>query len=176
MFDWDAEPAPISEKTGKELKKKPIPKRCTKACRNFTPPEVPNFQSMEPYTDDEIMEKEMDLLGIHLSHTPFDRLPDDIWGSEVSEGMYVLRGSEIESGGNGHYVTVGLVTRIREITDKNGNDMGFFGLNAYDAELDLTVFHNQWETFQRDLRVGSLCFVILKKNSRGMTLQHLQAT
>lgn len=166
-FDWDSEPAPIG-KRGQELKRKPLPKKCSKACRQWTQP-VLQIADTRPYTADEIMEKEMELLGVHLSATPFDRIPD-----EVLDDPEIKWGDEVESGPNGEYVTIGIVTKVRQHTAKNGKDMAFLGLYARNADLDVTVFNSDWEKYQRDLKKGTLCFAVLYKNDRGLTLSAFQ--
>lgn len=164
-FDWDSEPAPKG-KRGQDLKRKPLPKRCSKACRNWTAP-VLDLTNVEPYTEDEIMEKEMELLGVHLSSTPFDRIPAEILDDFAT-------GEEVSEGAPGDYMVAAIVTKVRTHVDRNGKTMAFLGLYARDADLDVTVFKGEWEKFSRDLKKGSLCFVALRKNDRGLTLSHYQ--
>ena len=77
-FDWDSEPRPVNQRTGKFLKAKPLPKRCTKACRQYSAPDAFDLDSIPPYTDDEIMAIELEMLGMYLSRSPFDSLdPQD---------------------------------------------------------------------------------------------------
>lgn len=164
-FDWDSEPVPKG-KRGQDLKRKPLPKRCSKACRNWTAP-VLDLTSVEPYTAEEIMAKEMDLLGVHLSSTPFDRIPDEVL-------VDFSTGSDVETGDPGDYMIAAVVNKVRPHTDRNGKQMAFLSLYARDADLDVTVFKGEWEKFSRDLKVGALCFAALRKNDRGLTLSHYQ--
>jgi DNA polymerase-3 subunit alpha len=164
-FDWDSEPVPLG-KRGQELKRKPLPRRCTKACRQWTAP-VFDPTEMLPYTDDEIMAREMELLGVHLSATPFDRIPDD-----VLEQMDT--GQDVETGPPGEYVVPAIVSRVKPHVSKNGKEMGFVGVYALDADLDVTVFSDQWRSYRGDLRKGLLCFLMVRKNDRGLTLTALQ--
>jgi DNA polymerase-3 subunit alpha len=164
-FDWDSEPAPIG-KRGQALKKKPLPKKCSRACRNWTAP-VLDLTNVEPYTAEDIMEKEMELLGVHLSSTPFDRIPDHVL-DECSTG------SDVEVGGGGEYLVAGLINKVRTHVATNGKEMAFLGVYAQDADLDVTVFNDTWVKFQRDLKKGLLCFMLVRKNDRGLTLSHLQ--
>ena len=52
--------------------------------------------------------------------------------------------------------------------------MAFLGMYARNGDLDVTVFKDQWAQFGRDLKPGLLCFALLYKNDRGLTLSHLQ--
>src|SRR5690606_33148359 len=93
-FDWENEPLQIGSR-GQPLKPKPIPKRCTKACRNFTPR---TFEpgNLPPMTEKEIQQREVELLGIYLSSTPFDAIPPKMWEEEVAPGINMVRGSEVK--------------------------------------------------------------------------------
>lgn len=174
-FDWDAEPAPVSEKTGRKLKKKPPPKRCTKACRNFT---APVFISTDrEYTPDEIMEIERELLGMYLTHTPFDRVPEELWDQRYTAellGTPILKGSTVVDADLGDYLTIATVARLKPHTAKNGKKMGFLAINAVDADIDVTVFNTQWKEYEKDIEVGGLYIFQLHKNERGFSLLHLQ--
>src|SRR5690606_21780607 len=61
-FDWanEVDPPMVSSGRGKNkvLTPKPPPKKCTVACRNYTPPPPLDPDEIEPYTDDEIRAKE----------------------------------------------------------------------------------------------------------------------
>jgi DNA polymerase-3 subunit alpha len=172
VFDWDSEPVTLG-KRGQPLKQKPPPKRCTKACRHFTP-SVLDLSDVSDYEEAEIMEKEMQLLGIHLSVTPFDRIPEDIWGAEMTTGVMVRRGNEMEDFDSGEHVVIATISKIKPHIAKNKKAMGFVGFYAVDAELDVTVFSDEWEEYQRDMKVGGIYMVHIRKNDRGMTLIGLQ--
>jgi DNA polymerase-3 subunit alpha len=173
LFDWDSEPEVIG-KSGRPLKRKPLPKKCAKSCRNWTAP-VLDLTTVVDYTDEEVMEREMELLGVHLSATPFDRIPDEVYDEPEDPTVpRVVLGSEVEEGQSGEYVVAAIINKVRPHVAKNGKEMGFISLYARNADLDVTVFNEEWTKFRRDLRLGTLCFAAVRKNTRGLTLAHLQ--
>lgn len=163
-FDWESEPVLLGKK-GQALKPKPIPKKCTKACRHYTAPHLPDHEALRSYTDAEIREIEMELLGVHLSSTPFDRLPPDVLAKFAF-------GSDVEIGAMGDHKVVGIINKIRPYTASNGKPMGFVGLFARDVSLDITVFSDEWKDYHKDLWIGRLGFALISKNERGLTLKH----
>lgn len=167
-FDWENEPLQIGSR-GQPLKPKPIPKRCTKACRNFTPR---TFEpgNLPPMTEKEIQQREVELLGIYLSSTPFDAIPPKMWEEEVAPGINMVRGSEVKRADRGRFVVAALVSRVRPIIAKNGAEMAFVGFNAVDAELDCVVFSDEWKQYRRYLRQGKLGLAYVRKTDRGLNL------
>jgi DNA polymerase-3 subunit alpha len=62
----------------------------------------------------------------------------------------------------GNYTIVGLLTSIREITDKKGNPMAFGTLKDFEGEIDLVFFAGVWKNCRDILAVDE--FTILKGN------------
>jgi len=170
-FDWAHEVDPPTERKrvgGKmTLVPKAPPKRCTKACRNFTAP-VLDLSAVGDYTDADIRAKEMDLLGIYLSSTPFDIIPQEILDNEVSTG------EEVDLAPNGEYVVAGIVMKVRTHMARNNKEMAFITLLAQTSEIDVTVFSDKWATFGPTLKPDALCFAFVNKNDRGLTLVDYQ--
>jgi DNA polymerase-3 subunit alpha len=163
-FDWDSEP-PIIGKRGKPLKVKPLPKRCTKACRNYTPPAPDSLvPDVADYTEAEIRDIEMEMLGVHLSSTPFDAIPSDVLAE-------TLTAEGVEAAGSGEYVVAAVIAKVKKHTDRNGRAMAFLGLNARDGELDVVVFSDQWAKYRHDLRKDSMAFLVINKTDRGLNMQ-----
>lgn len=167
-FDWDSEPAPIG-KTGRELKKKPIPRRCTKACRNYTAPPPLEPEDVEPYTTVGIREREREMLGVYLTSTPFDDVPQPVW-----EEFNVIDGEDLEHAARGEHVVVGLLTKRKPHEDRNSNKMGFLGFELRDGEIvDVVAFHKTWGLYSKALKVDSLYAAIINKDSGGYQLKSL---
>jgi DNA polymerase-3 subunit alpha len=165
-FDWSSEPIPLGKK-GKPLKAKPIPKRCTKACRQYKP-RVFDPSGIKPYTDEEIREKEVELLGVPVSSTPFDNIPED-----VLEECFAA--DRLEQALLGHqYMLVGVITKVKKHQDRHGKNMAFVSFYAQNGDIDVTVFKDQWKAYERDLRLNKLAFALVYKNDRGYTLNQLQ--
>lgn len=162
-FAWENEPIEYG-KSGKPLKGKPIPKRCSKACRQYVPRTAP--EPGEPYTAADIRDLEVELLGTYLSSTPFDRIPESVL-------METLTAEQCEAGLNGgEYLVAATVNRVKKIKDRNGRDMAFLTLYARNGELDVTVFSDQWVKYHKDFRLGDLALAVVNKNQRGYTLRH----
>lgn len=164
-FDWSTEPAPVNKRTGKKLKPKPPPKRCTKACRQYTAPPPPAYDDIEPYTDEDVRQIEHGLLGTYLSSTPFDRLdPED-------RAVCQANAERLTNGPNGHYIVAALITSVRPHRSK---PMGFLGLETETSTLSAAVFSDAWEAERPRLATGQLCLVELRKTDRGLNLAAYQ--
>lgn len=161
IFDWDSEPPPIG-KSGRPLKKKPPPKRCTRACRQYVAPTYePNTR---PYTDEEIREAEKELLGIYLSSTPFDRIPEEVLEDCRSA-------DELETAPDGTYLVAATVGRVRSTRDRHNRDMGFMTLFAQDGEIDLAVFYKSWAKYHAHFAPGRLALAYVKKDGEKLHLK-----
>lgn len=155
-YDWDNEPVEYS-KTGKPKKQKPIPKRCTKACRNYTPSTKPDFTSVENYTEDDIRELEKEYLGVWLSGTPFDRIdPKDL--------ADLLTGEDLDSAPPGEYLVAALVNKTNEKVDKNGNTYAWVSLFAQNAEIEPPCWSKTWSRLKGFMTPGRLVVVVIKKS------------
>jgi DNA polymerase-3 subunit alpha len=161
-YDWPNEPPKLG-RTNKPLKPKPPPKKCTKACRQFSPVDPPLGDDVEPYTDADIRDIEMELLGVYLSSTPFDRIaPED--KETLATAVDVL------SGPNGSYTIAAVIRSTRGIIASNNKPMGFLSLTTECGELDVVVFNDWWERYREQFRTGALCLVAVRKNDRGQSL------
>lgn len=163
VFDWEGEPPEIG-KSGKPLKKKEPPKRCTIRCRNYTPPE-PLDMDIPDYTDDEVREFEHSLLGVYLSSTPFDRIP-------AEELALVSTFEDVDTGGPGNYLVAALISKVRPWKDRNGNPMGFLGLMAQTGDIDVVSFSKTWERYSKEFEVGVLCIAEIKRERRNDDWSH----
>jgi DNA polymerase-3 subunit alpha len=160
-FDWSSEPAPVNPRTGKILKRKPMPKRCTKACRQYTAPPPLQIATVEPYSPVDIRQIEHEMLGTYLSSTPFDDLdPND-------RAVCRAQAEQLASGPNGTYYVAAIVAGARP--HKTG-DMGFLTLETETSTLRVAVFRDAWAVEQRRFVKGALCLAELRKNDRGLSL------
>lgn len=167
VFDWDNEPAPVNPRTGKTLKKKAPPKKCTKACRQYLAPEPLDPAKVEPYTEEDIRDIEMEVLGIHLSSTVFDRIPEE------DRDLLIRQAEALDNGPEGSYFVAATLSKVREHTDRNGHKMAFLGVVTERSDLDVTVFSKAYEKYKPNLKVGKLVYLDIYKNSRGYTLESL---
>jgi DNA polymerase-3 subunit alpha len=158
-FDWDTREREIG-KSGKPLKLKPVPKKCTVRCPFYSPSGSIDVADVVPYTDAEIRQRESDLLGVCLSSSPFDILTLDEAGCVELQGRFV---------------TVATVSRIRKTRDRRGGEMAFLSLFAMNGDLDVTCFASLWEKNNNlhKLTKDQLVLAEISKNGRGCVLDSL---
>jgi DNA-directed DNA polymerase III PolC len=161
-FDWTTEVT--IGKSGKPLKAKPLPKACTKACRQYDELEggIP-WPDLPGMTKRQIREKEREVLGVFLSSTPFDAFsPDQMEG--------VKYGAEIEELPPGNHFVYALINSVRLFIDKAGQTMAFMKINSMGYEADVTVFSKTLAKYKPYLVADKLCFLSIDANDRGLTL------
>lgn len=163
-FDWSSEPAPINPRTGKILKRKPLPKRCTKACRQYTAPPPLQIENVDPYTPIDIRAIEHEMLGTYLSSTPFDDL------SEKDRAVCRAQAEQLATGPNGTYYVAAIVAGARPHTARSGDQMGFLNLETEVSTIRVAVYRDTWAIEQRRFTKGALCLAELKKTDRGCSL------
>lgn len=162
-FNWLDEPVVLG-KTGRPLKAKPLPARCTKACRQYTPRSDPDWSDVAPYTEADIRDIEREHLGVWLSSTPFDRL-------DPADMEVLASAEEVMNGPTGTYFVAVIPDRIRSSMDSRGREMAFTTLMTQDGQLEAVVFSSTWDKYKRDLHVGSLGLAEIEKNNRGCALK-----
>ncbi|PPS89517.1 DNA polymerase III subunit alpha [Streptomyces sp. MH60] len=160
-FDWASEPAPINSRTGKLLKRKPLPKRCTKACRQYTAPPPMEIHSIDPYTPVDVRTIEHEMLGTYLSSTPFDDL------GEQDRATLRAQAELLATGPNGTYYVAAIVAGARP---HRSGEMGFLTLETEVSTLRAAVFRDAWTVEQRRFTKGALCLAELRKTDRGLSL------
>lgn len=167
-YEWTMEPVEIG-RTGKPKKRKDPPKKCTRACRQFQERSSLDPMTIAPYTDEDIRRIEMEFLGVFLSSTPFDRLPDEDRQS-VSTAMDVLTGP------HGSYLIAGLVKSFRPKAggDRYGRAMGWITFTTECGELEAVVFSNAYERYRSSLRPGMLAYATVNKDQQGQQLDLFQ--
>lgn len=166
-YDWPAEPREPSKQAGRFKKAKPLPKRCSRACRRFEPQPLPEVNSIAPYTDEDIRQIELETLGVFLSSTPFDRIAEE--DREVCSTAVEVLSAEM-----GEYIVPGLIRTVRITIDRHDRTMAFVKLATERGELEVTVFSGAFARYRQSLVPGRLVFAVVKKNSRGQTLELLE--
>lgn len=172
-FDWEAEPAPVNKRTGKTLKKKDPPKKCTKACRNYTAPPPLEISDQDPYTDADIREIEMEMLGVYLSSTPFDRLSEQDRADTRASAEKQARADSMPV--NTRYTVAVVITSVRPYTSKNAQRMGFVVMETESTTIDAVVFSTPWSKYGKQLKPGTLALVDVTKTDRGWALDEFLA-
>jgi len=160
-FNWANEPARVNRRTNKVLNRKAPPKRCTKACRQYTAPPPLQIETVDPYSPVDVRTIEHEMLGTYLSSTPFDDLdPND-------RAVCRAQAEQLATGPNGTYYVAAIVTGARP--HKTG-EMGFLTLETELSNLRVAVFRDAWAVEQRRFVKGALCLAELRKNDRGLSL------
>lgn len=166
-YDWPSEPREPSKQVGRFKAAKPLPAKCSRACRRYEATPAPDPDAIEPYTDEDIRRIEIDTLGVFLSSTPFDRIhPDD--RAMCSTAVEVL------SSDPGEYLVAGLVRSARKHFDRNDREMAFVKLATERGELDLVVFSAEVIKYRAALQPGRLVFASVRKDYRGCKLDLLE--
>jgi DNA polymerase III alpha subunit len=164
VFDWENEPLPVNPKTGKTLKAKPLPKKCSKACRQYTPRPPKDFSAIEPYTAEDIRDIEQEMLGTYLSSTPFERF------DEAERELLKEQAERASNGPTGYYTLGGVVTRINKRKDRTDSDFAFVDFTTEAVDISAVCFAKRWAVFKHDIKMGTLCVIEVEKTGRGFTL------
>ena len=164
-FDWSSEPVVIG-KSGRPLKAKPLPKRCTKACRNYEATGITAaMPDYEPYSVKEIRDREREFLGVFLSSTPFDGIDTEILVDEFANA------EEIEMAPEGVQMNIiATVMSARPALDRNKNEYAWLRLYAQNGEIEAVIFKDAWKKYKAHFVEDALIIAVLNKTQRGLTL------
>lgn len=164
-FDWENEPVVLG-KSGKPLKSKPIPKKCTKACRQYVAAPSVRWKDIPPLSDKEIRRREAEVIGLYVSSTPFDG--HDLTGLADYDAL--------THGENGYHSTIAEIRSIRKLTDKSGREMAFLSVLLPGGEASFTVFNSTYKELGEHLRPGVVGIFSVDKNSRGISVDRFIPT
>lgn len=162
-YDWQQEPDVLG-RTGRRQRRKPPPKKCSRACRRFTPAPPPAPGDVQPYTDEEIRQIEQRFFGVYLSSTPFDRIPE-------KDRETLATAQDVLTGPHQSYPLAAVVQSIT--TARNRDDMGFLALSTPRGGLRVVMFPRLWEKHRAQLRIGGLVLASVSKNTRGCALEDI---
>lgn len=165
-FNWESEPRPVG-RTGKLLKAKPLPARCTKACRQYTAPEPTPVGLIPLYTDHQIRVIEQEMLGVQLSSTVFDLLQDD---HRVTLGR---QAELVETGMHGVFMVAGVISSMRSHRDRSQRDMAFFNLDTEMTSIDVVCFADEHKRYSPLMKTGSFVVCEVRSDGRGSQLKTL---
>jgi DNA polymerase-3 subunit alpha len=167
-FDWTTEEPPVNPRTGKKLALKALPKKCTKACRQYTAPPPVQVGDQPDFSDEAIRAIEHELLGVFLSSTPFDRLdPGDrkrLYGDA----------ERLVAGEPGLYTMAAILMSVRMTkTRASQEDMAFLALDTEVSTVEAVAFPKTWIDIKTGMHTGQLCLVVLEKQDgdRGLVIR-----
>lgn len=139
-YDWPNEPVPIRiGKSGRELKPvvKPLPAKCTRACRHYTAPAPVAMDDALSYTPSELWHLEHEIFGTWLTPLLFEEL------DKVTDGGRALA-REIASNWSGlppgSYMLPGVVARRQVAQTRTGSQMVWLTLATESSYIDIAVF------------------------------------
>jgi DNA polymerase-3 subunit alpha len=164
-FDWASEPVPVNIRTGKNLKVKPPPKKCTKACRQYLAPEPTDLGIIPPYTERDIREIEQEMLGVQLSSTVFDAL------EEADRTLLRSQAELLDRGIPGIYIVGGVISRVRPHRDRTGRDMAFIGLSTETVEIDMVCFADTYAKESFHVKPGNFVICEVRRDQGGVSLK-----
>ena len=169
-FDWANEVDPPTLPRGRGKDKihvpKPPPKKCTVACRQFAGPQPIDPAMVVPYSKEEIMARERELLGVWITHSPFDMVPQEVWDDES-----IFSGQQIETAPAGlQFMGIALVEEVKTKRDKNGNLYAFVKLNMQDAMIEPICFSSVYGDRVNDIAKDRLGVVEIVKTPKGYQL------
>lgn len=173
-FDWSSEPVVLG-KSGKPIKGKPLPKKCTRACRQFDSVSLVEWGQGVPLSPGAVRAREREVLGTWVSHDPFEHIREETF-TDVPAGSThrIFRGSEILAAPQGsNIMTIGLVTSVRTKRDRTGRMMGWVNLYCKDAEIEAVVFGSVWDVYGADIFVDQFASISLRVTDRGAQLNRL---
>lgn len=153
-FDWDSEPKNYGRpnpKTGerKLLAKQPIPPTTCrrKACRQYVPKPPADFSHLPNYTAEQIRDREVEVLGVFLSSSPFDVLdPIELGEFSTADDLVVSE--------TGVYPVVAVVINTRP--DPKGRDFGFATLLTPSGQMDVILYAKDWALYRPRMNKNTL--------------------
>lgn len=160
-FDWAGPQEVQIGKSGKPLKRRPLPKACTRACRHFTPPTETVWPSAAQLTPRQIGEREHQVLGVYLAWSPFRSVDE----SDLKR-VGAVYGVEVEALPEGISVIYGMIHNVKEHVTAGGT-MAFLAINSMGYMVDVTVFAKTYAQYKPHLRRGTLCFMEVLTDPRG---------
>lgn len=109
---------------------------------------------LDEKVDNELVkiELEKNALGIYLSKHPIQIIKDSYSGAYLTI-------NELTQYSNKQVVCIGIVSRIKEITDKKGQDMCFVNLYDETGQVDGVIFGSVYSDLKQKLRQGKI-FVV----------------
>jgi DNA polymerase-3 subunit alpha len=140
-YDWAGEPSPAPRfgASGRELKviAKPPPKRCTVACRRYTPPGLPGMDGWGEYPPDALFRQDMETYGTWMSEVPFDQLEQLGAGMRERARRVALA---VADAPEGSYPMTGILAEWHRATTRRGSAMWWVKLATEVSVVDMACF------------------------------------
>lgn len=116
----------------------------------------PPLADVQPWPYNVLLQKEKEILGFYVSGHPLDRYFDEVRGfSTIS-----LKPESLAQVKDNTPVTVGgLITSLKNHTQRDGRQMAFLELEEFDGNIELLIFGDAYEKFKHLLAVDAMVLV-----------------
>ncbi|MGD9200073.1 MAG: DNA polymerase III subunit alpha [Chitinispirillia bacterium] len=129
---------------------------------SFNVPE-PDLPEVSPWKYSELLAKEKEVLNFYMSGHPLDHYVDEINGFST----ITLDEDNLNSQREGKSVLIGgMITNVKEITQKNGKQMAFLVLEDFQGSIELISFADTHEQFGHICAIDSMIFIRGKLQKR----------
>ena len=112
---------------------------------------TPNLIQKDPWSKDECLKYEKELLGFYLSDNPLLKYSDDL--EELMNNKFLK---------NPYISTAGIISDIVYRFDKNGNKWALVSLDTLTETLQLYVFNDTFLKYDEIIKKDQLCYIIGK--------------
>lgn len=114
----------------------------------------PELLNAEAWSDAEILQREVALLGFYHSRHPLDAYKRD-W-----DAFATLKLGNKSFEPKRLYRVIGILSEIKQHFDKKGNTMLFGVIEDFEGKADFTVFASIYERFEKDLQKDAIVMLI----------------
>jgi DNA polymerase III subunit alpha len=112
---------------------------------------APELPAVEEWSSSEMLTREKEMLGFYVSGHPLDRYRDELAAfttTALADLDEVIDGREVTVGG--------IVSKVKQMTDKKGNLMAFASLEDYSGNTELILFSDCYEKSKEYLGVDRI--------------------
>jgi DNA polymerase-3 subunit alpha len=112
---------------------------------------APELPKVDEWSNTEMLTREKEMLGFYVSGHPLDRYRDELTAfttTALAELDEVVDGREVTVGG--------IISKLKQMTDKKGNLMAFASLEDYSGNTELILFSDCYEKSKEHLVVDRI--------------------
>ncbi|HLE57915.1 MAG TPA: DNA polymerase III subunit alpha, partial [Rhodothermia bacterium] len=114
----------------------------------------PSLPDVPAWPRSELLKKEREVVGFYVSGHPLEMFAPEVRAFATAN---LSRLGELREGVS--YSVCGIITEVRERTQKNGRQMAFFTIEDYFGQAEIAVFGQQYEQLREFIRVDELVMV-----------------
>lgn len=112
------------------------------------------LEDVDPWSEEEILKYEKELLGFFLSGHPLDLYEN------IFEHYTNVSSDTISDSKKGYEVCMaGIISGYKEITTRRGDPMAFISLQDFDGVTDVVVFPEAFEKVEMELKDGAIAWI-----------------